>query len=231
MNQRDCRRLWRRPKTLHPRPVAHPAGPTKPSRCTLQGHCPTDPHQIVGDSQRLATVARACYNHEGFHSGQRHRGSLRKNRGKWSMADHLAQPDADALIAMEKHAADRVVRDYPAPGGTITAPLVSSDGREHFLLDVTRGRIRLLQASHQLRSQKTIILVRLDLEGPRHRNPDGAEIDTPHIHLYREGYDDKWAYTVPSGHFANLGDLFRTLEDFMTYCNVTDPPTIRPRLL
>ena len=144
--------------------------------------------------------------------------------------DDLTQAEANALIAMEKHAADEVVRDYPQPGRAITAPLVSADGREHFLLDVTCGQIRL-KVSHQTRYRKTIILVRLDLRGARHRNPDGREIDTPHIHLYREGYDHKWAQPLPDGHFVDLDDLFRTLQDFMEYCNITNPPTIKPRLL
>ena len=36
--------------------------------------------------------------------------------------DDLTQAEANALIAMEKHAADEVVRDYPQPGRAITAP-------------------------------------------------------------------------------------------------------------
>jgi hypothetical protein len=35
--------------------------------------------------------------------------------------------------------------------------------------------------------------MRLDLDGPPHRNPDDEEIPWPHLHVYREGYGDKWA--------------------------------------
>ena len=69
-----------------------------------------------------------------------------------------------------------------------------------------------------------IILVRLDFGGPPHRNPDGEEIGCPHLHTYREGYGDKWAAEVPTDKFSDLSDLWTTLGDFMTLCNVVKPP-------
>ena len=142
----------------------------------------------------------------------------------------MTQAEADRLISIEKHAADTEERPYPAPGGKLTAPLVSSDGADQFLLDITRGQISL-KVSHQTRYRKTTVLVRLDLGGATHRNPDDSEISTPHIHLYREGYDDKWAFPLPDHVFADLADLFQTAQDFMAYCHITQPPRIRPRLL
>lgn len=60
------------------------------------------------------------------------------------MADiHLTQPEADALIAMEKHRLDDERHSYPMSGSLIV-PLQSSDKREQFLLDIRRGRIDLL---------------------------------------------------------------------------------------
>jgi hypothetical protein len=32
--------------------------------------------------------------------------------------------------------------------------------------------------------------MRLDLDGPPHRNPDDQEIPCPHLHIYRAGYGD-----------------------------------------
>ena len=52
-------------------------------------------------------------------------------------------------------------------------------------------------------------------------------IGSPHLHLYREGFGDKWAFPVPPKHFSNLADPWLTLEDFMRFCNVTEPPFIR----
>ena len=75
-----------------------------------------------------------------------------------------------------------------------------------------------------------MVLVRLDLGGPPHRNPDGEEIGTPHIHVYREGYGDKWAFPVLGNRFRALADAWTTLEDFFRYCNVTRPPLVRREL-
>lgn len=143
------------------------------------------------------------------------------------MADiNLTQAEADALIAMEKHRLDDERWDYPGLGGSINIPLVSADKREDFLLDVSRGKIDLLKGTYQNRSRQVVVLVRLDFGGHPHRNPNGEEISSPHLHLYREGYGDKWAVPVPSDRFPNINDLWKTLEDFMGYCNIARPPFI-----
>jgi hypothetical protein len=139
----------------------------------------------------------------------------------------LTQSEADALIAIAKHSDDPTVWDYPDLGGGLSVPLVSADRREQFFLDLRRGRIDLAKGTYQNRGRQVIVLVRLDFGGAPHRNPDGEEIGSPHLHVYREGYGDKWAMPVPTDLFENLSDPWRTLEDFMRYCNVVEPPTIR----
>src|SRR5438105_4348817 len=81
---------------------------------------------------------------------------------------------------------------YPSMGGYTTVPLVSVDRAEEFVLDVRRGRIDLAKVTHQNRARQVVILVRLDLGGPPHRNPDGVEVPCPHLHVFREGFGDKW---------------------------------------
>jgi hypothetical protein len=103
----------------------------------------------------------------------------------------LTQEGADQLIAMEKVRGDDQQLYFPASGDSICAPLTSLDQRDVFLLDVRRERINLSKATYQNRSRKVVVLVRLDIEGNPHRNPDGAEIPTPHLHVFREGYGDK----------------------------------------
>lgn len=76
------------------------------------------------------------------------------------------------------------------------------------------------------RARQTIILMRLDLDGPPHRNPDGEEIPCPHLHVYREGDGDKWAVPVPGVRFGDTQDLFSAFEAFMDHCNVTRRPKI-----
>ena len=147
------------------------------------------------------------------------------------MADSsLTQVEADALIALEKRRVDEQEWHYPDFGGAITIPLVSTDRREPFLLDLRRSRIDLAKGTYQNRGRQIVVLVRLDFGARPHRNPDGEEIGSPHLHVYREDFGDKWAYSPPTDRFADLDDSWRTLEDFMHFCNVVEPPVIRQGL-
>lgn len=119
---------------------------------------------------------------------------------------------------------------FPGPGERVAIPLVSSDKRENFMLDVARAQIRLTKATYQNRARQVIILMRLDLDGPPHRNPNGEEIPCPHLHIYREGYGDKWAIPAPMERYPDTGDLFATFEAFMRDCNVTDAPPLQKGL-
>ncbi len=137
----------------------------------------------------------------------------------------LTQFEADNLIKMPKYYKDKQ-RRYIYPNiGEITIRLLSVDEKEEFLLDIWKGKIAL-KSKYQTRGRKVFVLIRLDLNGAPHRNPDGEEVAGTHIHLYREGYEDKWAYPVNSAKFPNLGDLWKTLHDFMDFCNIQKMPVI-----
>lgn len=139
---------------------------------------------------------------------------------------NLTQAEADALIAMAKRRVDDSLWRLPITGGRLSIALMSLDRREQFALDVYRGRINLAKGTYQNRGRHVVVLVRLDFGGSPHRNPDGAEIPSPHLHLFREGFADKWAIAVPAGRFSDIGDQRRTLQDFMAYCNIVEPPNI-----
>src|SRR3954463_2406653 len=105
------------------------------------------------------------------------------------MADGiLLQSEADALIAMEKIRVNDNANRYPNPGDKLMLPLTSRDGREAFILDVSRSQINFAKVTHQNRARQIVVLMRLDIGGAPHRNPDGEEIPCPHLHIYREGY-------------------------------------------
>lgn len=78
-------------------------------------------------------------------------------------------------------------------------------------------------------------MLRLDVGGSFHRNPDAEieclpedpfrdihgscigryfEIGEPHIHYYREGFGDSWAYPV-DGLFSDIGDVHNTFEEYL----------------
>jgi hypothetical protein len=139
----------------------------------------------------------------------------------------ITQAEADALIAMEKHRVDTEDCFFPEGGGRLSIALTSADKRENFFLDVARANIKLTKATYQNRARQAIILMRLDLDGPPHRNPDDQEIPCPHLHIYREGYGDKWAVPAPVERYTNVQDLFSTFTAFMQHCNIIDMPRIQ----
>jgi hypothetical protein len=143
---------------------------------------------------------------------------------------NLTQAEADALIQMEKRRVDDAQWLFPAPGEKLTVPLTSVDKRENFMLDVTRAQIKLTKATYQNRARQAIVLMRLDLDGPTHWNPDDVEVPCPHLHIYREGYGDRWAVPAPVDRYTNTKDLLVTFEAFMAHCNITEPPRIQPGL-
>ena len=65
--------------------------------------------------------------------------------------------------------------------------------------------------------------------GAPHRNPDGKEILCPHLHVYREGYGDKWAIPVPCN-FSNSMTAWQIMNEFMDYCKVITKPIIHEEL-
>lgn len=138
----------------------------------------------------------------------------------------LSQTEADELIQMEKHRENDFQYKFPTLGGKIAVPLESSDKREKFLLDIHRGTINLKKVMYQNRARSSIVLIRLDLYGSAHPNPSGEEISCPHVHIYREGFADKWAFPIDTNQFQDIRDIRITLYDFMKYCNITKQPYI-----
>jgi len=53
----------------------------------------------------------------------------------------------------------------------------------------------------------------------------GGESTLPKGHIRTGG--DKWACPVPPDHFSNLDDLWLTLQEFMRFCNIAEPPFIK----
>jgi hypothetical protein len=142
----------------------------------------------------------------------------------------VSMAEADDLIAMEKRFVDSSDWTFPGPGQRIALELTSVDKRENFALDVTRARIKLAKATCQNRARQVIVLMRLDLDGPPHRNPDGTELPCPHLHIYREGFGDKWAIMAPVHRYPKPLDLFSTCEAFLQHCNITGPARMQKGL-
>lgn len=140
------------------------------------------------------------------------------------MSYDLPQEEADRLLSLEKYALRAAVYDFPGPGSKIDLPLTSEEVGTDFILDINRGSISLIKCTYQTRFAVNVPLIRLDLNGPGHRNPDDTEVGESHLHLYREGFGLSWAYDIDPKVFTNPEDLEASFSDFMKYCNIVETP-------
>jgi hypothetical protein len=139
----------------------------------------------------------------------------------------LTQAEADQFMKMVKHFVNPPPTITIPPGADGTYELAGPNNREIFLLDVWRGTLRLSKLKLQNRVQTAVILVRLDVDGAPHTNPDGVRLSGTHLHLFKEGYDDKWAYPINSTAFSMLSDPGKTFHDFCAFCKIEAPPPVQ----
>lgn len=115
--------------------------------------------------------------------------------------------------------------------------LQSVDRRERFLPAVERGQRKRIRLKYQTRARKVIVLARLDLNGPAHQNPPddstyrpNERLSGPHMHLYRENFEDRIAYElsdVPRLIIRDLGSSVSCLEDFLRFSGMSRWPAIQ----
>lgn len=84
-----------------------------------------------------------------------------------------------------------------------------------------------------------IVLARLELNGPRHKNPPGQPyrpdewLPGTHLHFYREGFDDRIAYLltdVNGWSVPTTDDGIALLQGFLRFCGVEPLPLIQTAL-
>lgn len=139
----------------------------------------------------------------------------------------LTQAEANQFMQMAKHFVLAPASISIPPGTDVTYELASLDNREKFLLDVWRGTLRLTKLRFQSRVRTIVVLVRLDVDGAPHTNPDGQKLTGTHLHLFREGYEDKWAYPVDPKVFTVLSDPGTTFQEFCSFCKIESPPPVQ----
>ena len=157
----------------------------------------------------------------------------------------INQAIANYLLEMKKLPVTRATIEFPSFGDCLTIECTSEDRHYPFQVDVNRkNKINQRKISFQLRNNKAIILRRLCLNNGPHENPpgpaplpilkpyEGLYINENHLHIYVEGYNDKWA--VPLSMLIDLeidaqSTLVDIMERFFVHCNVQEV-TIRPHL-
>lgn len=137
------------------------------------------------------------------------------------------------LVSLEKEFTDSLIV-FPKIQDCINLDLISLDKKESFKVDINRkSTYKVLKCTYQKRYNTSIPLFRIELDPKTHTNPDGETIYGPHIHVYREGYDDRYAYPLDTYRyngnlfFSDPTDLMQTFEDFCRLCNVVRIPEIQ----
>jgi|ERR1019366_698503 hypothetical protein len=97
--------------------------------------------------------------------------------------------------------------------------------KEIFLLDFYRGSFELSKYTINKRYRQTVILLRYD-NGGRHTNPDGVLFEGAHVHLYREGFNDKFVFPISEIGVDNSDSMDKVFDKIMHFCNVKKFPII-----
>lgn len=117
----------------------------------------------------------------------------------------------------------------PQPGQERSIDLLSIDSREQFVVHFNRkGKVIPNKYTLLERHASSIVLLRLDVEGPPHINPDGEEIACPHIHISKEEYGTSWAYPADDYGYNNTSDIVATLITFLEQCRVVNITEMNP---
>ncbi len=138
----------------------------------------------------------------------------------------ITQSEYDFLMSQEKVFDDPLSPIVLGPTPIQwTRQINSIESKELFLLDFYRGNIEITKYTINKRYRQTIVLLRYD-NGGRHTNPDGEKFVGPHIHLYKEGYNDKFAYPVSVVDIKETDSMELVFTKIMYFCNIKRMPSI-----
>lgn len=94
-----------------------------------------------------------------------------------------------------------------------------------YIITIKRGNIEIDRFSISIIFQDTHhTLVRLDVKGGTHNNPDGTTAPNTHIHIYNNSYDkkDRFAYEINLQEFPNIYEIYNAYMAFLDYTNVKE---------
>ena len=130
----------------------------------------------------------------------------------------------ELLEVLKRIQYDKEYFEFPEKGEHKMLEAYSLDGKIKFLIDIvpSGNKRRKNKIKYQERFNKDVILVRLDLNGPPHTNPDGTIVSGNHLHIVQDEYDDRFAIEIPEG-LIDETDRIQTLINFLKYCNVENP--------
>lgn len=143
------------------------------------------------------------------------------------MSFSLSQFEADYLIKLLKRCVDFAMF-LPLQGESEEYKVTDvASNSEDFIVLIRRNKFNN-KCSFVLRYKKANkILLRLDVGcTSKHTNPDNTIIEGPHIHRYREGFDEKFALAID----FNSESLEDDLRYFLNESNIEEPQKIGTQL-
>ncbi len=141
----------------------------------------------------------------------------------------LTQAEFEFLLNLEKEFEDKSTLNlYPAPLQW-TRKIKSIPTKDIFCLDFYRGTFKIQKYTFNHRYRQTLPIFRFDSYGV-HTNPDGEKVEEFHIHIYKEGFGDKFAYPASEFGIDNDDTMDIVLQKILRYCNIK-PITIEPPML
>lgn len=84
---------------------------------------------------------------------------------------------------------------FPGMGQSVALEGTGQNTGFSYIVDINRKQCTLSRITYQNRVFTSVILLRLDLDSKPHRNPGNADsIGGHHLHIYKDGFEDSWAY-------------------------------------
>lgn len=131
----------------------------------------------------------------------------------------LTQEEFGFLMGLEKEFEDKsTIFLGPAPLQW-SRRLKSTATNDTFLLDFYRGSFKIQKYTYNHRYRQTLAVFRFDSFGT-HTNPDGEKLTGFHVHLYKEGFGDKFAYPASKFGIEETDPMEVVLQKFLVYCKV-----------
>ena len=139
----------------------------------------------------------------------------------------LKQQDFERLLKLPKKFSTDDILDISIAPSNWTRKVISIESDDEFLMDFYRGSYDLSRFTINKRYKTNIVLLRFD-SGGMHKNPDEKTIKGAHIHIYKEGYGDKFAYPITD--FGITKSNYTIKEIFimlLKFCNFVEIPDFK----
>ena len=103
--------------------------------------------------------------------------------------------DITAILNEEKRFVDDHA-EFPSLHEAIKLSGIGQVTQYEYLIDINRKYCQLNRITYHQRVFTNTTIIRFDSDTKPHQNPDGKKIDGTHIHVYRHGFGDSWAYEL-----------------------------------